>query len=134
MINLAPEMRSEPRAWENQQVMSGYSGKRGRWHKARTEKYKVGEKVREAECAGRREEGQGKQGSAASWIWAALRPVRQRADSGDRASGTPGCACRQASPSVPVPRAPQPQAWSAADLTLAPATWGWRRSPRASRR
>lgn len=76
MINLAPEMRSEPRAWENQQVMSGYSGERGRWHEAKTEKYRVGEKVRDAECAGRREEGQGKQGSAASWIRAVLRPVK----------------------------------------------------------
>ena len=49
MINIAPEMRSEPRAWENRQVVSGYSSERGRWREEKPEKYRDGEKVREAQ-------------------------------------------------------------------------------------
>lgn len=67
MINIAPEMRSEPRAWENRQVVSGYSSERGRWREEKPEKYRAGEKVREAQSVGEVIGGVGEEGSAASW-------------------------------------------------------------------
>ena len=77
MINIAPEMRSEPRAWENRQVVSGYSSERGRWREEKPEKYRAGEKVREAQSVGEVIGGVGEGRQCGFLDPTVLRPVAQ---------------------------------------------------------